>query len=68
MPKLDHDRRAVPDDKLAGLVRAVALELLQLGYRPATKPGDVTGTKEPFRVVAPEVWKAMKEIQAGREP
>ena len=68
MPTLNHDHRAVPDDKLAGLVRAVALELLQLGYRPAIKPGDVTGRKEPFRVVAPEVWKAMKEIQAGREP
>ena len=68
MPKLDHDHRAVSDDKLAGLVRAIAYELLQLGYRPAVKPGDVNSDREPFRVVSPEVWKAMKEIQAGREP
>ena len=71
MLKLDHDPRAVPDDKLADLVRAVACELIQLGYRPTIKPGEVTGSKEPFRVVAPEVWKAMKamkEILAGREP
>ena len=68
MPKLYQEHRAVADDMLAGLVRAVASELIQLGYRPANKPGDVTGGKEAFRVVAPEVWKAMKEILAGREP
>jgi hypothetical protein len=58
---------AVHDDKVAALVRAVAWELLQLGYRPALKPGHLVGGEEPLRLVAPETWKAMKEILAGRK-
>jgi hypothetical protein len=67
MSDLEHNHSAVPDEKLAALVRAIASDLLQLGYRPALKPGHVVGGEEPLRLVAPETWKAMKEILAGRE-
>ena len=62
------DDSSLPDDKLDGLVRAVAAELLQLGYRPAEKPGHVLSETNVLRVVDPAIWKAMKEILAGREP
>ena len=57
-----------PDDKLDGLVRAIAAELLKLGYHPAEKPGHLLTQAKHFRAVDPAIWKAMKEIQAGREP
>lgn len=68
MPKLDNDYRPLTDDKLAGLVRAIAAELIQLGHCPVAKPGHVLTQAKDVRIVAPDVWKAMKEIQAGREP
>ena len=60
---------AASDEKLAGLVRAVAWELLQLGYRPDPRPGYVQQPgKEPVRIVAAETWQAMKDLLAGQEP
>jgi hypothetical protein len=67
MSDLEHNHSAVPDEKLAALVRAIASDLLQLGYRPALKPGHVVLRGTEPRIVAPETWKAMKEILAGRE-
>ena len=57
-----------PDDKLDGLVRAIAAELIKLGYQPAEKPGSLLSRAQDVRAVDPAIWKAMKEIQAGREP
>lgn len=67
MSNLEHNHGAAPDDNLAALVRAIASELLQLGYRPALKPGQIVLRGTNPRMVAPEIWKAIKEIQAGRE-
>jgi len=67
MSNLEHNHGAMPDEKLAALVRAIAAELLQSGYHPALKPGQVTRHGLEPRTVAAQVWKAMKEIQAGRE-
>lgn len=59
----------VHDQKLDALVRAIAWELIQLGYRPAATPGYVQQDgKEPVRIVAEETWHAMKEILANEEP
>lgn len=53
----------MPDDELTALVRAIARELIQLGYRPAEQPGYVChGDREPSRIVADETWRAMKEV------
>ena len=57
-----------PDDKLDGLVRAIAAELIQLGYQPTEEPGNLLSRSQDFRAVDPAIWKAMKDIQAGREP
>ena len=66
MFNLEHSDGSVPDDKLAALVRAIAWELLQLGYRPALKPGQIVlrGT-DPDGYA--EMWKAINEILAGGE-
>lgn len=59
----------MPDDELAALVRAIAWELIQLGYRPAEQPGYVQqGGREAVRIVADETWRAMRELMAGTEP
>ncbi|HEX8961512.1 MAG TPA: hypothetical protein VF801_00805, partial [Rhodocyclaceae bacterium] len=59
----------MPDDELAALVRAIAWELIQLGYRPAEQPGYVQQDgREPVRIVADETWRAMKELIAGGKP
>jgi hypothetical protein len=51
------------DDELRALVRAIAWELIQLGYRPAEEPGYVQhADRPPSRMVAEETWRAMKEI------
>lgn len=59
----------MPEEKLAALVRAVAWELIQLGYRPATNPcyASRPGEEMPRRV-AQEIWDAMHEILSGRAP
>ena len=60
---------AMLDEPLAALVRAIAWELIQLGYRPADKPGYlVRPVKGPNKRVAKATWLAMQEILAGREP
>jgi hypothetical protein len=57
------------DDKLDALVRAIAWELIQLGYTPDSRPGYVQQTgREPVRLVAEETWEAMKDILAGHAP
>jgi len=59
----------MPNDELTALVRAIAWELIQLGYVPAERPGYVQhGEREPVRIVAPETWQAMKDILAGSPP
>ena len=59
----------MPDDELSALVRAIAWELIQLGYRPDDRPGYVQqGDREPVRIVAEETWRAMRDIMAGAEP
>jgi len=59
----------MPDDELTALVRAIAWELIQLGYLPAEQPGYVKhGAREPVRIVAIETWQAMKDIVAGAQP
>lgn len=61
--------RPMPDDELTALVRAIAWELIQLGYLPAEQPGYVKhGAREPVRIVAIETWQAMKDIVAGAQP
>lgn len=61
--------RPMPDDELTALVRAIAWELIQLGYLPAEQPGYVQhGAREPVRIVAIETWQAMKDIVAGAQP
>ena len=57
------------DDTLAALVRAIAWELIQLGYRPSTKPCYLTREgKADSKLVAQETWQAMREILDGRKP
>ncbi len=59
----------MPEDELAALVRAIAWELIQLGYRPEERPGYVQQEgREAVRIVADETWRAMREIMAGTEP
>jgi hypothetical protein len=56
------------DDLLAALVRAIAWEMIQLGYRPNTTRAYVQQIgKEPIRV-ADETWEAMNVIMAGKSP
>jgi uncharacterized membrane-anchored protein len=62
------DNSPVPQN-LAALVRAIAWELIQLGYRPMGELGQVQRqSDDALRPVANEVLQAMKEILAGREP
>lgn len=59
----------MPDDELAGLVRAIAWELIQLGYLPSDRPGYVQrGDREPVRIVADETWQAMRQLLQGTPP
>jgi hypothetical protein len=59
----------MPDDELAALVRAIAWELIQLGYRPDGRPGYVQKEgRDAVRLVADETWQAMREIMAGAKP
>jgi len=57
------------DDALRALVRAIAWELIQLGYRPDDRPGYVQQEgRDAVRLVADETWQAMREIVAGATP
>lgn len=61
--------RRMPDDELAALVRAIAQELIQLGYRPEDRPGYVQQPgRDAVRLVAPETWLAMRDILAKSAP
>jgi hypothetical protein len=64
------ENQGMPDDDLlAALVRAIAWELIELGYRPSPTPGYIQHAgEEPDRLVAEETWRAMNEIMAGGEP
>jgi hypothetical protein len=42
--------------------------LLQLGYGPAPECGRALLEGHSPRVVAPEIWQAMKDILAGGKP
>jgi hypothetical protein len=57
-----------PDDKLAALGRAIAYELLQIGYRPAPQHGRALLEGHPPRTISPKIWQAMKDILAGGQP
>jgi hypothetical protein len=61
--------RAMPEDNLlAAFIRAIAWELVQLGYRPSDQPRYLQRDDgEPLRLVAEEVWQAVNAILAGRE-
>jgi hypothetical protein len=56
------------DDLRTELIRAVATELTELGYRPSVRPcylqreGD-----DPLRLVAEDVWRAVGQILAARD-
>ena len=59
----------MPDENLAALVRAVAWELIQIGYRPASPPCYASRPAvELPRQIAPEVWEAMQDILSGHAP
>ncbi|HXD42575.1 MAG TPA: hypothetical protein VN649_18560 [Ramlibacter sp.] len=56
------------DNLLAAFIRAIAWELVQLGYRPSDQPRYLRRDDgEPLRLVAEEVWQAVNAIMAGRE-
>jgi len=56
------------DELLAALVRAIAFELFQLGYRPCATPGQIQRAgKEHVKLVAQETWKAISEITSVGE-
>jgi hypothetical protein len=56
------------DNLLAAFIRAIAWELVQLGYRPSVQPLYLQRDDgEPLRLVAKEVWQAVNAILAGRE-
>jgi hypothetical protein len=61
--------RAMPEDNLlAAFIRAIAWELIELGYRPSNQPRHLQRDDgEPLRPVAEEVWQAVNSILAGRE-
>ena len=59
----------MPDDDLAALVRAIASNLIQLGYVPTERSGYVQhGDREPVRIVANETWQAMRQLLHGAHP
>jgi len=59
----------MPNDELTALVRAIAWELIQLGYHPDDRPGYVQQEgRDAVRLVADETWQAMREIVAGARP
>ena len=56
------------DNLLAAFIRAIAWELVQLGYRPSDKPLYLKRDDgEPLRLVAEEVWQAVNAILVERE-
>jgi hypothetical protein len=56
------------DNLLAAFIRAIAWELIQLGYRPSPQTRYLQRDDgEPLRPVAEEVWQAVHAILAGRE-
>ena len=56
------------DKLLAAFIRAIAWELVQLGYRPSDQPRYLQRDDgEPLRLVAEEVWQAVNAILAERE-
>ncbi len=57
-----------PNDRLVALGRAIAYELIQIGYRPAPQAGRAQLEGRPSRIVAPAIWQAMKEILDGEKP
>ena len=56
------------EELLAALVRAIACDLIKLGYRPTATRGYLQQGDEPIRLVAEEVWRAMNEIIDGDDP
>jgi protein-disulfide isomerase len=58
----------MPEDNLrAELVRAIALELMRLGYRPSVQHAYLQrGDDEPLRLVAEDVWGAVNAILVER--
>ncbi len=56
------------DDQLEPLCRAIAYELLQLGYSPAPECGRALLEGQPPRVVDPMIWRAMIDLRAGGKP
>ncbi len=56
------------DELLAALVRAIACELFQLGYRPCATPGQIQQVgKKHVKLVAQETWQAIREITSVSE-
>lgn len=55
-------------DELAALVRAIAGELIALGYVPTDRPGFVQrGERAPVRIVADETWDVMRQLLQGAQ-
>lgn len=47
----------------AALVEAIAQELINLGFRPATTASYIRrASDEPMKLVAPETWATMREL------
>jgi hypothetical protein len=56
------------EQRVNALVRAIANDLLKLGYVPDEKPGHIIYSDQiSIRVVANETWRAMVDIQNGGE-
>jgi hypothetical protein len=57
----------MPEDNLrAELIRAIAAELTELGYRPSPRPGYLQCEGDvPLRLVAEDVWRAVEQIMAA---
>lgn len=54
------------ESRVEELIRAIANDLLKLGYTPSEKPGYVGyHGQESIRAVAREIWIAMIDIQNG---
>ena len=68
MSNLEHNHGAVPNDKLDGLVRAIAAELIELGFRTDTEPGHLLRDGKRIRVIDRRIWNAINEILAGCQP
>ena len=56
------------DDLRAELIRAIALELTQLGYRPCARIGYLQREdEESLKLVSEEIWRKAREIVGERE-